>query len=179
MNKRRLQGSIKLTLGAMVTALTVLLLYAAAVLPAARLVFYFMASFLPFILVCEGLYGWALTAFLAGGVLSFFLLPDKTPVYLYLLLVGHYGIFRTALQERMHSKVFRVLVKLLYVDFFAGLGLYLSLAVFRITLVQFPSLPDWAIAVLSQAGILVWDILFGASVKIYEARFRRAIIPRR
>lgn len=179
MNKRRLQGSLKLTLGAMVTTLTVLLLYAAAVLPAARLVFYFLASFLPFILVCEGLYGWALTAFLAGGILSFFLLPDKVPVYMYFLLLGHYVIFRTALQERMQSRLFRLLVKLLYVDLFAGLGLYLSLAVFDITLVQFPSLPDWVIAVLSQVAILVWDALLGACVKIYEARFRRAIIPRR
>jgi len=179
MNKRRLPATLKLTLGAMVTALTVLVLYAAAVLPAVRLPFYFAASFLPYILACEGLYGWSLTAYLASAALSFFLLPDKTPVYLYILLLGHYGIFRTAVQGRIKSKLFLALVKLLYMDFFAGAGLYLSLTVLNITLVQFPALPDWAIAVLSQLGFLIYDLLFGAGVSIYETRLRRTIVPRR
>ena len=179
MNKRRLQPTLKLTLGAMATALTVLLLYAAAVLPAARLPFYFLASFIPYILLCESLYGWALTAFLASASLSFFLLPDKVPMYVYILLLGHYGVFRTAVQERMQSKLFRMLVKLLYADFFLGLGLYLSVVVFGIQLVKLPALPDWVLAVLSQVGVIVYDLLFGACVKIYEAQFRRLIVPRR
>ncbi len=177
---RRLNPSKQLTLGAMVTALTILSLYAVAVLPFGSVPLYFLASFFIYILTCEGAYAAAFISFLASAALSFFLLPEKSPVILYVALLGHFGIFRTALQGRVGSKFLSMLIKLLYCDVFAGAGLYLGLYVWGGLSISLPeALPVWATVVLSQVAFLVYDILFSLSAGIYEARFRRAIVPRR
>ncbi|HWR24000.1 MAG TPA: hypothetical protein VN366_11060 [Feifaniaceae bacterium] len=177
---RRLNPSKQLTLGAMVTALTVLSLYAVAVLPVGSVPLYFLASFFMYILACEGAYAAALLSFLASAALSFFLLPEKSPVLFYAALLGHYGIFRTALQGRVENKFLLMLIKLLYCDVFAGAGLYIGLYVWGGLDIALPeTLPVWAVVVLSQAALLVYDILYALSASIYEARFRKSIVPRR
>ena len=97
MNNRRLSPSKKITLGAMVSALTLLCLYAVAVLPGGRAIFYFLSSVFVYALCCEGAYATALLSFAATAGLSFLLLPDKTVAVAYALLLGHYGIFKTGL----------------------------------------------------------------------------------
>ncbi len=177
---RRLPPSKQLTLGAMVTALTILSLYAVAVLPFGSVPLYFLASMFIYVLACEGAYAAAFVSFLASAALSFFLLPEKSPVLLYVALLGHFGIFRTAMQGRVSSKFLFVLLKLLYCDVFAGAGLYLGLYVWGGLSLSVPEvLPAWAAVVLSQVAFLVYDILYTISAGIYEARFRRAIVPRR
>lgn len=177
---RRLNPSKQLTLGAMVTALTILSLYAVAVLPFGSVPLYFLASFFIYILTCEGAYAAAFVSFLASAVLSFFLLPEKSPVLYFVALLGHFGIFRTALQGRVGGKFLPMLIKLLYCDIFAGIGLYLGLYVWGGLNIALPeALPVWALVVLSQVAFLVYDILYALSAGIYEARFRRAIVPRR
>ncbi len=177
---RRLSPSKQLTLGAMVTALTILSLYAVAVLPFGSIPLYFFASFCIYVLACEGAYTAAMISFLASAALGFFLLPDKSPVLAYVALLGHFGIFRTALQGRVQSKVFLMLIKLLYCDLFAGAGLYLGIYVWGGLNFTLPEgLPVWAVVVLSQLAFLAYDILYAISTGIYEARFRRSIVPRR
>ncbi len=177
---RRLNPAKQLTLGAMVAALTILSLYAVAVLPFGSVPLYFLASFFIYILTCEGAYAAAFVSFLASATLAFFLLPEKSPVLYYVALLGHFGIFRTAMQDRVKGKFLFMLIKLLYCDIFAGVGLYLGLYVWgglNITLPE--AFPVWAIVVLSQVAFLIYDILYTISTGIYEARFRRAIVPRR
>lgn len=177
---RRLSPSKQLTLGAMVTALTILSLYAVAVLPFGSVPLYFLASMFIYVLACEGAYTAAIISFFASAALSFLLLPDKIPVLFYVALLGHFGIFRTALQGRVQGRFLLMLIKLLYCDVFAGAGLYLGIYVLDGLPLTLPAaLPVWAIVVLSQVAILAYDILYAISAGIYEARFRRAIVPRR
>ncbi len=178
---RRLSFSKQMTLGAMVTALAVLCLYATAVLPAGSVPLYFLSSFVIYVLVCEGAYTAALVSFLASAVLAFFMLPNKVPVFAYIVLFGHFGIFRTAMQNRFRGKLMPAFLKLLYCDAFAGVGIYLALYVFNINLSAIPvmQLPVWALAVLSQLAFLFYDVLYSLSAMVYETRFRRIIVPRR
>ncbi len=180
MNKRRLSASKRLTLGAMIAALTTLCLYAAAVLPAGHIVMYFLSSIFVYVLACEGAYGSALLSFIASAGVSFFVLPDKLPVLVYTLLLGHYGITRTALRSRTNSKLFSMMVMLLYCDLFSGIGLYASRILFEKIPISYPDwLPSWALILFVQVGFLLFDVLYGASSLIYESRFRRMIVPRR
>lgn len=180
MNRRRLPPSKQLTLGAMVTALTILSLYSVAVLPFGSVPLYFLSSMFVYVLVCEGAYAAAVMSFIASAALAFFLLPDKLPVLFYVALLGHFGIFRTALQGRVQSRVFLLLLKLLYCDLFAGAGLYLGIYVLGGLSLKLPAgMPVWAIVVLSQLAIIAYDVLYAISAGIYEARFRRSIVPKR
>ncbi len=179
MNKR-LSVSKRVTLGGMVTAVAVLCLYAASVLPAGVLVCYFFAAMTSVVLTIENAYGIALVSYAATSALAFFILPDKTPAYIYTLLLGHYAIFRSALHAHVHGKVLRVLAKVLYCDFFLGVGVFLAfrlLAEFPFTMPEW--LPIWAALILLEAGIVVFDILFGAGVILYETHIRRLLVPRR
>lgn len=180
MNKRRLTASRRLTLGAMIAALTVLCLYAAAVLPTGRIVMYFLSSVFVYVLACEGAYGSALLSCFASAGIAFLLLPDKLPVLAYTLLLGHYGITRTALRARMDSKLFPMLLMLLYCNFFSGTALYASKILFGSIPIIYPDwLPSWALIIFVQLGFLLFDVLYGIASLIYEARLRRMIVPRR
>lgn len=180
MNKRKLSASKCLTLGAMVTALTVLCLYAAATLPVGRLPLYFLAAVFIYVLACEGAYAAAILSYLASAALALLLLPDKLPAFAYILLLGHYGIFRTAINARMQGGLLAALIKILYCDIWTGFGLYLSMQILGKLPFSFPDwLPVWGLVVLSQVGFAFIDILYGLSTAIYESRIRRSIVPRR
>lgn len=180
MNKRRLSASKQLTLGAMVAALTILCLYAASVLPTGKIALYFLSSVFVYVLACEGAYGSAFAAYLASASLAFLLLPNKLPAIVYALFLGHYGIFRTAIHSRLSSRVFMTLLKLLYCDIFCGLALYICNLVFGEIPVSAPAwLPVWALVLFVQAGFILFDVLYGLAIVIYESRLRRSMVPRR
>ena len=73
---RRLSPAKKLTIGAMVCALTLLFLYAATVLPTMRIACYFLSAIFVYALSYEGAYASAILSFLATAALAFFLLPN-------------------------------------------------------------------------------------------------------
>ena len=180
MNKRRLTASKQLTLGAMIAALTVLCLYVTAVLPTGRIAMYFLSSIFVYVLACEGAYGSALLSYIASVGIAFLLLPNKLPVLAYTLLLGHYGITRTALRSRMNGKLFPMLLMLLYCNFFSGVSLYAAKILFGSIPITFPDwLPSWALIIFVQVGFLLFDVLYGIAALIYEARLRRMIVSHR
>lgn len=180
MNKRRLSASKRLTLGAMIAALTVLCLYVAAVLPTGHIAIYFLSSIFVYVLACESAYGSAFVSYIASAGIAFFLLPDKLPVLIYTLLLGHYGITRTALRSRTNGKLFPMLLMLLYCDLFSGVALYISQLLFGSIPIVYPGwLPPWALIIFVQLGFLAFDVLYGIASLIYEARLRRIFVPRR
>lgn len=171
--------SKQITLGGMVAAITVLCLYAAAMLPVGRLLPLYLASLAIIVLSGEGAYVPAVICFLASAAIAFFILPDKQPALLYALLFGHYGIIRPVLQGRVRGRVIRALLKLLYCDLFLAGGLYAALTLvsgFALTLPEW--LPVWGAVLLAQPAILVYDALYGAGTLLYQSHFRHALLPR-
>lgn len=180
MNSARKLSPVKqLTLGAMVTAICVLCLFAASMMPVGRVVCLFLSSVCICVLTCEGAFFAAFVSFAASALLSFLLLPDKSMAGLYVLLLGHYGILRAGLHRRMEKGPLRFLLKLFYCDAFLGLGAYLALRVFALTLTLPQGLPVWALVVIAQAVFVLFDWLYGLAEAIYIARLRKAILPRR
>ena len=92
---RRLSGAKLISLGAMCTALGVLCLYAAAVLPTGRVALYFLASLFVYVPAAESAYLGAVGVYLATGVLSLLILPSRAAAVPYIVLLGHFGIFKT------------------------------------------------------------------------------------
>ena len=102
---RRLSGAKLISLGAMCTALGVLCLYAAAVLPTGRVALYFLASLFVYVPAAEGAYLGAVGVYLATGVLSLLILPSRAAAAPYIVLLGHFGIFKTWFDSVMPDKV--------------------------------------------------------------------------
>ena len=118
---RRLSGAKLISIGAMCTALGVLCLYAAAVLPTGRVALYFLASLFVYVPAAEGAYLGAVGVYLATGVLSLLILPSRAAAVPYIVLLGHFGIFKTWFDSVMPDKVVQSAVKVLYCDVFTWL----------------------------------------------------------
>ncbi|MDR1620077.1 MAG: hypothetical protein LBS18_05395 [Clostridiales bacterium] len=174
MNKK-LTASKKAALGGMVTAITALCLYAASILPAGRVPLLFLAAIAPCILTSERAYGTALLAFMVSSGIGL-LMANMLPVALYIALLGHYGIFCSVTGRKVVSRPIRVVLKLLYANMFICAGLYIALRVFGLTLALPGWLPVWALIVIAEIIIAIFDVLFDAATKIYLVYLRHIIV---
>lgn len=167
--------------GGILTALSVLCLLAAAYLPAGRLGFYFIASFLPAVATVEKRRGLALLCALAALAVSLILLPDKIAILPYGCFLAWYAVLRDVFSplNRVVSKV------LLLLCFDAGIVIwgFLLIKVFGMELsALLPWLTSpllWALAVIAlQVLFLAADFFFGLFLAYYEQRIRPALFGR-
>ncbi len=177
---RRLSGVKLISLGAMCTALGVLCLYAAAVLPTGRAALYFMASLLVYVPAAEGAYLGAAAVYAATGALSLLLLPNRAAAAPYILLLGHYGIFKTWFDSVMPDRVVQSAVKVLYCDAFAVLSAFAAIRLFGLDMTELSlRLPVWAVILAMQAAFFAYDKLYWVCQRFYDERIRPHISPRR
>ena len=176
----KLSPTKQITLSAMCIALTVLSIYAAAVLPTMRIASYFLSSIFVFVLCAEHAYLSAVLVFIASAGLGFLLLPSKTALIPYVFLFGHYGIFKTFLDARLSDRFVGTILKLLYCNAFFALAVLLAVFVMEFDLTTFElPIPLWVLVLLLQAAFLIYDLLYLICQKVYLSRIRNAIIPRR
>ncbi len=166
----------------MCTALTVLSLYAAAVLPTGRLALYFLSSVFVYMLVDEELYIGAIVSFAASLAMGLLILPNALAIAPYAALLGHYGIFRTWFARRMEDRFVRFLVCMLYSNAFTALGVLAAVFLFHFDITTLSSalpMPVWAMILVLEVGFAVFDVLYWICTKIYLERIKSALIPRR
>ncbi len=84
---------------AILTALSVTLLYLAGVLPAASLTLAAFAAVLPAAAVLQGGLRWGAMVWLASSALGLLLAPDKSMALLYALVLGHYTITKSLIER--------------------------------------------------------------------------------
>ena len=177
---RKLSPAKKITLCAMVCALSLLFLYAASVLPTMQIACYFLSAVFVYALAYEGAYFASILTFIATALLAFFVLPDKTPLIPYVMLLGHYGILKRAVDMHIPTRVGRFLVKLLYCNVLTALGVFIVLEVLGLPLLSMLSgFPIWALVLIAEAAFIVLELLFLFVARFYEAKIRHLILPRR
>lgn len=177
---KNLRFSHKITLGAMASALTLVALYAASVLPSGRLVCFFLSSLFVYALCAEGAYMSAFVSFLTSAALAFFLIPDKNVLIPYAILLGHYGIFRTFIGTRVKDFLLRIVLLLIYCNAFTAIGLLIAIGILRLDVMALlPDLGLWLLIIIAEAGFILLNILYAIAVRYYDIRLRRLLIPRR
>ncbi len=180
----KLSSTQKLTLGAMTVALTVLALYATYAVPYVKIACLFCSSVFVYALLCEGLFGYAIPAFLASAAIGFFIMPEKMYWALYVGLLGHYGIFKAFIDSRPLNIVMKSALKLLYCNVFAMAGIIMLEFVL---LIDMPNeiylgdtvIPIWIAIVAAELVFIIFDWVYSLTARIYEERIRPAILPRR
>lgn len=180
---RRLSIAKTISLGAMATALTVLSLYAASVLPTGHIALYFISSLFVYVLASERAYIGALVSFAASAALSLIVLPSKgAGLWAYIALLGHYGIFRSFIDGALKDRLLKLLLRLIYCNIMTGGAI--CIAVFLLGLspsfeINNVSLPVWAMILILEAGFAVFDFLYWICQRIYDERLKYIISPRR
>jgi hypothetical protein len=100
-----------ITMTALFTALSVVFLYVAAVLPTGQLGFVAVSSLFAVAAVLESGLGAGLFVFVGSAVLGYLIVPNKTAVLLYGLFFGYYPVIKSLI-ERIRKRIPEWILKL-------------------------------------------------------------------
>ena len=177
MEQKKLSLSRRLSLGAMVAALTLLFLYASEVLTGFRFLCAAMSGFFIVILVQEDLFGTAWLCFLTVSILGFLLCPDRMSWFLYVSLIGHYGIVRQFFRKYITVPAVRSLFTVLYCNMGTALGLWALYTVAGVDVgAMRPDIPLVVLILIVEAVFFLLDVLFEAASNMYLKKVRRFLL---
>lgn len=173
MDNKFVQKSYRVSLTAMFAALTLIMLYLAAILPTGRLAFYFLSSIFVSAILVERQPVMAFMLYIVVSGLGLLIVPNLAMVLPYVLLFGHYGIGKYYI-EKIKDKVTCFILKLLYFDLFLGLAYWLAGALLVGSVLE--QLPFWALIVLSQAAFVIYDLLYSKVTAYYYNNIRKKLV---
>ena len=177
MEKKKLPVSRRLSMGAMVAALTLLFLYASEVLTGFRFLCAALSGFFIVVLVQEDLFGTAWLCFLSVTILGFLLCPDRMSWFMYVTLIGHYGIVRRFFQKFITVPAVRSVFTVLYCNLGTALGLWAIYTIAGVDVLKMlPDIPVVVLVLIVEAVFFLLDILFEAAANLYQKRIRRFLL---
>ena len=177
MERAKLSPGRRLSLGAMVAALTLLFLYGSEVLTGFRFLCACFASFFVVILVEEDLFGTAWLCFLTVSILGFILCPDRISWFFYVALLGHYGIVRRFFQKFITVPAVRSVFTVLYCNLGTALGLWAMYTIARVDVLKMlPDIPVVVLILIVEAVFFLLDVLFEMAANLYQKRVRRFLL---
>lgn len=166
------KGASRVALGGILTALSLLLLYLATLLPSGRLGVVAVAGLVPAVGVVSGGFVTGFLCYAATGLLGFLLLPDKGCALLYVILLGLYPVLK-GLIERLRKLPVELVLKLV---FFNGV---ISALFFGFSKLFFPLLPGLLhqplyLYVAGNIVFLIYDFGVSKLITYYVTRIRPA-----
>ena len=177
MEKKKLPLSRRLSLGAMAAALSLLFLYASEVLTGFRFLCAALSGFFIVVLTQEDLFGTAWLCFFTVATLGFVLCPDRMSWFLYVTLIGHYGIVRRFFQKFITVPSIRSIFTVLYCNLGTAMGLWAIYAVAGVDVLKMiPDIPIVVLILIVEAVFFLLDILFEIAANLYQKRIRRFLL---
>ena len=177
MEQKKLSLSRRLSLGAMAAALTLLFLYASEVLTGFRFLCAALSGFFIVVLVQEELFGTAWLCFLAVSIMGFILCPDRMSWFMYVAIIGHYGIVRQFFRKYITVPAVRSLFTVLYCNLGTALGLWAMYTVAGVNvLTMLPDIPIVVLILIVEAVFFLLDVLFEAASNMYAKKVRRFLL---
>ena len=162
----------KIAFAAVVSALSVVIMYMASVLPTGKLALCAVASGVMCLVVVKNGIGNALSVYAVVSVISIILLPDKSIAIGYILFLGNYPVLK-ALIEKQRKLAKEWLIKITLFIVYAVV-LYFGAVFFVPSFVDFEySLPVVLCAVLLIAS--VYDVALSLLVTELVRRFSRIL----
>lgn len=160
-----------LTRSAVCAALSVVLLYLAALLPSGRLALTAVAGLAAMLvmLACGG--KWAIGVYIVSAFLALLLTPSKTCAILYAAFLGYYPAISCQI-ERVRSQTAQWGIKFVLFNAAVAALFLLSRAILTDALpMKLQAWPLWIVWIGMNAVFLVYDIGLKGLKKIYVRRF--------
>ena len=163
----------KITVSAILIALTVVLLYLAAFFPVMSLSLIAIAGLLPAVAIIECGVSYSAAMYLASCILTLLLIPDKSCAILYAVLFGNYP-FVKYFAERIKSHVLSWCIKIGAANALFALLFF----VFRSVLLSF--VPDNVLLIVTIALFniifIMYDFCFTKLTAFYMTRVHQHIV---
>ena len=160
----------RITLTAVFTALTLVFLYLASILPTVRLGFTAAASLFAVAAVIEAGIVSAFFVFIGSSIIGALLLPDKTAVIIYVLFFGYYPVIKS-LAEKSRSMLLNWALKLAVFEaaFTLTWFLFRSL-IFNVKVLWMPVI---VVYLIGASAFLVFDIGLTRLIGFYIIRISK------
>lgn len=111
-NKNSKKISYKVSLGGIVSALCLVMMFLTAVIPPLNITLPLFAGMLISVVAIEISPSWAFVTYVVVSVLSFFLTPDKEAAIFFAVLFGYYPILKDV-TEKIKFKPFQWIIKII------------------------------------------------------------------
>lgn len=162
--------SYKVSLGGIVAALCLTLMFLTAVFPPLNMTLPLFAGVLISVVAIEISPSWALVTYIVVAILSFFITPDKEAAIFFSALFGYYPVLKDAV-DKMKAKLIAWLIKLAVFDAAMILIYYITIYVLGTLDIfeEFGFLGDFMIPVLFIAISLIYVLYDYCLTVIKEA----------
>lgn len=162
----------KLALGAVLTALVVIVLYFIPVIPTNTLSLYALSSFFVAVAVIEAgiVYGWIFYG--ASSLLGLIIAPDKLALIPYITFFGLYGLLKYYI-EKLKYRPLQFLIKLIVFNTFLTAAYFLvnEFIFDRIKL----NIPFAVIIVLLEIAFVLYDYVYSLFIEYYRHKLKRLL----
>lgn len=107
--------SYKVSLGGIVAALCLVMMFLTAVFPPLNMTLPLFAGMLISVVAIEVSPSWALVTYIVVSILSFFMTPDKEAAIFFAALFGYYPVLKDCV-DKMKTKIIAWIIKLVVFD---------------------------------------------------------------
>ncbi len=164
------RNASRVALGGVLAALSLLLLYLAAMLPSGRIGMVAVAGLVPAAGVVSGGLATGFLCYGATGILAFLLIPDKGCALLYAVFFGLYPMVKSLI-ERLRKLPAEFLLKLVFFN------IVLAILLFGFSAFLFPMIPEFLhktlpIFLVGNVVFLIYDYGFSKLITYYASRIR-------
>lgn len=158
-------------LGGILTALSIVLLYLASILPAAKIGLCASAGVIPSIAVCRNGIRTGTLIYIASAILAFLVVPDKTIAFFYAAFFGLYTLIKFFIESIRRLSLEWVL-KLLFFNCIAAALYFFG----RELLGIFPSRLSGSAVIFLMTGnvaFIAYDIAFSKLIGFFSTTFTK------
>jgi hypothetical protein len=116
---------------------------------------------------------WGFTVFLAISILSMLFVANKESVLFFILLFGHYPIFKIQI-DRLKNKILILMLKMIIFNLSAAIGFFIAIEVIGLPKASFELFGvymPFLLLVLANVVFFIYDRALSNMVKIYDYRF--------
>lgn len=172
-----MKTSVKISMGGIVAALSLVLMFLTSVIPFGTYAFPAFAGILLVLLVLNLGYSYAVAVYLIIAVLSFLLVTDKEAALLFAIFLGYYPIVK-GLIEKIRSKVLQYVVKIILFNccmigaFFIGTAL---LSIPKDSFNMFGVYLPWLFLVIGNFAFIIYDLCVTRLVTIYLLKWHNRL----
>lgn len=160
----------KIALGGICLALTVVFMFAGSIVPGIELTLFAVSSLFTAVMIIEAGVKGGILMYAAAVILGLVIIPNKLAMIPYAFFFGYYGILKYYI-EKLKGRYIQLIVKII----FFAVVLCTGLIGFKDLLLGSIHLPDYPVAVLIIAGIVmmvVYDYIYTMLINFYVRRIK-------
>jgi len=167
----------KVTLGGVLTALGLICIYLANLLPTTRLTFLAIGSMFIFVMVIEFGVRAALATYAATSLLAVAILPFNLLAILYIIFFGYYGVVKYYI-EKINHLILEWVIKIIFFNLLMA-GLYMLILIIP----SFKNMMDtsagaftvWSTVALGEIAFIVYDYGYSIVISYYKNRLKKLL----